>query len=83
MRPTELRNAHFEFLVLFKTKNTLLKLNSRIKVCSTQFLTPAFHSPFSLEPLILWSPKMAAGKLRIQTSIFDSQADVCAVAIAK
>ena len=36
----------------------------------TQFLIPVFRSPFSLKPLILWSPKLAASKLTTQTLVF-------------
>ena len=36
----------------------------------TEYLIPVFHSPFSLKPLILWSPKMAASKSTTQTSVF-------------
>ena len=34
----------------------------RLKVAE-KVLSPVFYSPFSLKPLILWSPKIAASKL--------------------
>ena len=51
---------------------TITHMALRAKINCQKTLIPMFRLPFSLKPLILWSPKMVASKLITRTSVFDS-----------
>ena len=65
------------YLVLIEDKNKVLKMDKTTCFGSRSYLRwlntvliPVFHSPFSPNPLIPRSPKLAASKLTTQTLAF-------------